>query len=148
MINCSFTNPLDRSQRKCGFIAEPNSVSGLEIDSMTTTSLMVKWATPAGQLTGYIVTLDDGSGSDKTKTPGEDETSAEFTGLTAGKEYTVRVVTMSGSAKSAIAEGQFYTSKSNGCFCGVWTKVHQDKTPQTIAAVLLKQPTFHIWLVT
>ena len=114
---------------------------------MTTTSLRVKWVAPEGQLTGYIVTLvDDGSGSHEPKTPGKDETSAEFIGLTAGKQYTVRVVTVSGSAQSAIAEGQFYTSKYKGCFYDVWTETHEDKTPQTIAAGLIKQPTFHIWL--
>ena len=88
---------------------------------MTTTSLKVKWVAPEGERTSYIVTLDDGSGSgsEETKTPGGDKTSAEFTVLTAGKQYTVRVVTVSGSAKSAIAEGEFYTSKSTGCFYGI-----------------------------
>ena len=76
---------------------------------MPATSLTVKWDAPAGERTSYIVTLDDGSGSEETKTPDQDATSAKFTGLTAGKSYTVRLVTVSGSAK-------FYTRKSNGCF--------------------------------
>ena len=91
------------------FIAVPNSVSGLVMESMAATSLTVKWDAPAGERTSYIVTLDDGSGSEETKTPDQDATSAKFTGLTAGKSYTVRLVTASGSAK-------YYTRKSNGCF--------------------------------
>ena len=91
------------------FFAVPNSVSGRVMESMAASSLTVKWDAPAGERTSYIVTLDDGSGSEETKTPHQDATSAEFTGLTAGKSYTVRLVTVSGSAK-------FYTRKSNGCF--------------------------------
>ena len=91
------------------FFAVPNSVWGRVMESMAVTSLTVKWDTAAGERTSYIVTLDDGSGSEETKTPDQDTTSAEFTGLTAGKSYTVRLVTASGSAK-------FYTRKSNGCF--------------------------------
>ena len=110
------------------FIAETNSVSGRVLESMAATSLTVKWDAPAGERTSYIVTLDDGSGTEETKTPDHDVTSAKFTGLTAGKSYTVRLVTVSGSAK-------FNTSKSNK---GVsmrygqtpsWTKIDSDKTP-------------------
>ena len=79
------------------------------MESMAASSLTVNWDAPAGERTSYIVTLDDGSGSEETKTPDHVTTSAKFTGLTAGKSYTVRLVTVSGSAK-------FYTSKSNGCF--------------------------------
>ena len=92
------------------------------MESMAATSLTVKWDTPAGEHASYIVTLDDGSGSKETKTPHQDATSAKFTGLTAGKSYTVRLVTVSGSAK-------FYTSKSNGCFYGVRTNPLLDKNP-------------------
>ena len=105
------------------FIAVPHSV----MESMAATSLTVKWDAPAGERTSYIVTLDDGSGSEETKTPDQDTTSAKFTGLTAGKSYTVRLVTVSGSAK-------FYTSKSDICVSMGYrqtpslTKIHQDKT--------------------
>ena len=92
-------------------IADTNSVSGRVMKSMAASSLTVKWDAPAGERTSYIVTLDDGSGSEETKTPDQDTTSAKFTGLTAGKSYTVRLVTASGSAK-------FYTRKCNGCFKG------------------------------
>ena len=114
MVNClvlvSSSNPYDTPTVTFGltsfsglifFIAVPHSV----MESMAATSLTVKWDAPAGERTSYIVTLDDGSGSEETKTPDEDATSANFTGLTAGKSYTVRLVTVSGSAK-------FYTSKS------------------------------------
>ena len=100
------------------FIAVPHSV----IESMAATSLTVKWDAPAGERTSYIVTLDDGSGSEETKTPDKDATSAKFTGLTAGQSYTVRLVTVSGSAK-------FYTRKSNGCFYELWAKPLMDKNP-------------------
>ena len=111
------------------------------MESMAATSLTVKWDAPAGERTSYIVTLDDGSGSEETKTPDQEATSAKFTGLIAAKSYTVRLVTVSGSAK-------FYTSKSNGCFSGLCTnlmeKIHQDKTPQVFAAGLIKPPTFYM----
>ena len=93
------------------------------MESMAATSLTVKWDTPAGERTSYIVTLDDGSGCEVIKTPHQDATSAKFNGLTAGKSYTIRLVTvMSGSAK-------FRTSKSNRCFYWVRTKPLLDKNP-------------------
>ena len=57
------------------------------------------------------MTLDHGSESTRTETPNKDATSVEFTGLTAGTQYTVKVFTVSGTAESAEVEGQFYTSK-------------------------------------
>ena len=92
------------------------------MESVAATSLTVKWDAPAGERTSYIVTLDDGSGNEETKTPDHDVTSAKFTGLTAGKSYTVRLVTVSGSPK-------FNTSKSNRCFYEVQTNPLLDKNP-------------------
>ena len=146
MVNCLVIGSPSNSYTDCYIwpnivfrsnfvIAVPHSV----IESMAATSLTVKWDAPAGERTSYIVTLDDGSGSEETKTPDQESTSAKFTGLAAGKSYTVRLVTVSRSAK-------FYTCKYNGCFYEVWktphgqtpslTKVHQDKTQ---ASVFLQQ---------
>ena len=94
------------------FITVPNVVTGLAIQSRTTTSLTVKWNTPPGGKSGYRVTLDDGSESTKTETPDKTATSVEFTGLTAGTRYTVKVFTLSGTEESTKVEGKFYTSKS------------------------------------
>ena len=74
---------------------------------MTTTGLRVKWTAPAGDWTGYKVTLDGGN----EQTLGKDDTSVTFTGLTAGTQYTVKVVTVSAGTDTAEVTGQFYTSK-------------------------------------
>ena len=116
-------------------IAVPHSV----IESMAATSLTVKWDAPVGERTSYIVTLDDGSGSEETKTPDQDSTSAKFTGLTAGKSYTVRLVTVSGSAK-------VYTRKSNGClYYELRAKPLMDKNPVMVSFSCLVQAMRRSW---
>ena len=72
---------------------------------------MVKWDTPSGMMSGYRVTLDDGSETVKTEYPSEEDTSVEFTDLTAGMQYTVQAFTLSGGLESALVEIKFYTSK-------------------------------------
>ena len=93
------------------FIAVPSSVDGLGIQSRSTTSAVVSWDAPLGLRSGYRVTVDDGSGTVKTEHPSEGETSVEFTGLTAGTQYTAQAFTISGGLESALAEIKFYTSK-------------------------------------
>ena len=58
--------------------------------------------------------LDDVGGNMQTKSPSNEATSVEFTGLVAGTQYTVRVFTLSGGQRSVKMEGKFYTSKSGG----------------------------------
>ena len=53
------------------------------------------------------MTLDGGS----EQTLGKDVTSVTFTGLTAGTQYTVKVVTVSAGTDTAEVTGQFWTSK-------------------------------------
>ena len=57
------------------------------------------------------MTVDDGSGTVQTKYPSEEATSEEFTGLTAGTQYTAQAFTISGGLESALVEIEFYTSK-------------------------------------
>ena len=80
--------------------------------SRTGRSLTLNWDAPAvGTLTGYSVTLS-GNGTIKTQTHGNDTTTSAFTGLTAGTEYTVGVVTVSGDQQSADeVKGKFYISE-------------------------------------
>ena len=67
----------------------------------------MQWTAPTGEWTGYKVTLDGGA----EQIPGKDDTSVEYTGLTPGKQYTVKVVILSGGTDTAEVTGQFYTSK-------------------------------------
>ena len=94
------------------FPLEPNAPGNLTVLYRTGRSLTVNWDAPAvGTLTGYSVTLS-GNGTIKTQTIGNDTTTSAFTGLTAGTEYTVGVVTVSGDQQSADeVNNTFYTSK-------------------------------------
>ena len=82
-------------------------MTDLVAQSVTTTSLTVKWTAPAGERTGYKVKIDDRN----EQTLGKDDTSVTFTGLTAGTQHTVKVVTVSAGTDTADVTGQFYTSK-------------------------------------
>ena len=82
-------------------------MTGFGRQSATTTSLTVQWTAPTGEWTGYTVTIDGGN----EQTLGKDDTSVEYTGLTPGKQYTVKVGTVSAGTNTAEVTGQFYTSK-------------------------------------
>ena len=89
----------------------PNSVENLAVPTITTSSLTIEWAAPAdGEWEGYTVKLE-GDGTPSIQTPNKNATTATFTGLTAGTEYTVGIVTTSGGQQSAKVEDTFYTSK-------------------------------------
>ena len=99
--------PITIKHKSCVIFAEPAPVTSLVTQSATTTSLTVKWTAPEGGWTGYKVTLDGAT----EKTPGKDDTSVEYVGLTVATQYTVKVVTVSVGTETAEATGQFYTSK-------------------------------------
>ena len=89
----------------------PYAVENLVVPTRNTSSLTVEWAAPAdGEWEGYTVKLE-GEGAPSTQTLDKDVTTATFTGLTAGTEYTVGVITTSGGQQSAKVEDTFYTSK-------------------------------------
>ena len=74
-------------------------------------SLFVTWDAPGvGVLTKYSVSLE-GDGTFQKQTPGNDTTTAAFTGLTAGTVYSVWVVTVSGDQQSTAVKDIFYTGK-------------------------------------
>ena len=73
-------------------------------------SLSVEWGIPDGSLKGYNVTLEGDDGAHPSEQRDENTARATFNGLSAGTEYTVRVVTLSGDQQSEPAEYKFYTS--------------------------------------
>ena len=100
------------------FCTEPNAPTGLTVTAATVNSLAVSWTAPTtGSVTSYTVTVKekDSASIKETKT-GDSGTAATFTGLTAGKEYTVAVVSVagvvsSGGQNSDPLSHDFYTSK-------------------------------------
>ena len=85
--------------------------------TVTVNSLTVTWINPTpGGGTSYTVTLKDGESTVKTKNS-ISETTATFSSLTAGKQYTVVLVSeigdlSNGGQSSAEAQDTSYTSKS------------------------------------
>jgi len=73
-------------------------------------SLTVEWGAPSGGVKGYNVTLEGDDGAHPAEQRDETSTIAIFNSLTAGTEYTVRVITLSGDQQSETAENKFYTS--------------------------------------
>ena len=62
----------------------------------------IGWTAPTtGAFTKFQVTVKDGRSIVKTDTPAKEITTSEVTGLEAGKEYTVTVVTVFGDAEDA-----------------------------------------------
>lgn len=91
--------------------AAPATVTALQADNgHTTHSLAVSWERPVGVYTGYSLQLLDDAGAVKiNRSVGADSRSERLEGLTSGKRYRVKVVTLSGSVPSlyaATAEGQ------------------------------------------
>ena len=97
---------------------EPNAPTKLQMTAATVDSLKVSWtASTTGSVT-YTVTLNekDITTGKETKT-NVSGTAATFAGLTAGKEYTVAVVSVagvvsSGGQNSDPLADNFFTSKS------------------------------------
>ena len=101
------------------FLSVPNEVENLAVPTRTTFLLTIEWAAPAdGGWEGYTVKLE-GNGAPSPQTPNKNATTATFTGLTAGTEYTVGVVTMSGGQQSTKVEDTFYTGKCMTRLCKI-----------------------------
>ena len=101
------------------FLTVPNAVENLVMPTRTTSSLIIEWAAPTdGGWEGYTVKLE-GDGAPSPQTYNKDATNATFTGLTAGTEYSVGVVTTSGGQQSTKVEDTFYTSKCVTRLCKV-----------------------------
>ena len=120
-------------------VAVPNSASNLQATA-TVDSLKPTWVAPtAGGDVTYTVTLKDGASVKETK---EDitETTTTFNVLTAGKQYTIMVVSVIGGQNSDPLQGNFYTSKEfislNVCRVGVLSDVRNIDV--MISEVLLK----------
>ena len=72
----------------------PSPPTRLLVETRTVDSITITWTAPDSEMfTGYKVTLVEG-GNVKTETAAKDETSVEITGLTAGTEYSVTLVTV------------------------------------------------------
>ena len=98
-------------------VSEPNVPTNLQA-AVNVDSLTVTWDAPtSGEVGKYTVEVTEVSGSKK-NIPNINSRTAEFTGLIAGKQYTVVVaavsgVPSSGGQKSDNTVGHFYTSKSH-----------------------------------
>ena len=82
------------------------------VESRTAVTLTVTWAAPdVGTFTGYKVTAREGVNV-KTETPSKDATSVVMTGLTAGTEYSVEIVTVNNLDESSVLTDTASTCKS------------------------------------
>ena len=91
------------------FVLAPNAAK-ISSAIVKETSMTVSWSVPSGGVEQYEVRLKEKSGSKQNVTQ---KSNAQFTGLTAGKKYTVVLVTVSGKQRSTTPDKTFYTSK---CF--------------------------------
>ena len=73
-------------------------------------SMTVVWDAPSGGLKGYTVSLEGDDSAHPAVQCDKSTRTATFNGLSAGTEYTARVVTLSGDQQSETAENKFYTS--------------------------------------
>ena len=92
------------------FLTAPGTTEIITLTARSPSSLAVQWSKPPGGVKGYNVTLEGEDGAHPAEQRDEDTTSATFNGLSAGTEYTVRVITLSGDQQSEPAEYKFYTS--------------------------------------
>lgn len=91
--------------------AAPAAVTALQADNgHTTHSLTVSWERPVGAFDGYrLQLLDEAGGVVRNRSVAGDSQSEQLEGLTSGKRYRVKLVTLSGgvtSLEAAAAEGQ------------------------------------------
>ena len=102
-------------------VSEPNVPLLIQALGMRVEMLAVTWDAPvSGLVEKYTVKFKDIPGTSQDVMVSSARR-AQFTGLIAGKQYTVVVAAVSGvlgsgGQKSEDAEGQFYTSKSNEQF--------------------------------
>ncbi|XP_008399067.1 receptor-type tyrosine-protein phosphatase beta isoform X2 [Poecilia reticulata] len=91
--------------------AAPAAVTALQADNgHTTHSLTVSWERPVGAFDGYrLQLLDEAGGVVRNRSVAANRQSEQLEGLTSGKRYQVKLVTLSGgvpSMEAAAAEGQ------------------------------------------
>ena len=90
---------------------EPHAPQNLSIDTVTGNSATLTWDPPNdGGLTGYRVHLADVSGTERLINTNATRKMI-FTELTAGTQYTVVVVALSGDQQSEILADTFNTGK-------------------------------------
>ena len=71
------------------------------MDIRTAEALTITWTAPESEMfTGYKVTVSDGDNV-KTETPAKEATSVEVTGLTAGMDYTITLVSRNSEDESS-----------------------------------------------
>ena len=80
----------------------PRPPTELVVGTRTTDGFTLTWTAPeSGTFTGYKVTVGAGDDS-KTETPAKDATSVKVTGLSAGTEYPVNVITVNQQDESLV----------------------------------------------
>ena len=94
----------------CIFPTEPGKVENIVVSARSPSSLAFGWDAPSGGVKGYTVTLTGDDGAHPAEQRDESTRTATFNSLSAGTEYTVRVVTLSGDQQSETVEKKFYTS--------------------------------------
>ena len=87
-------------------VLEPSAAKNLKA-MVTDESMTVTWTAATGIVGYYEVWLKEKSDTKRNVT----QPRTTFTDLTAGKQYTVVLVTVSGDQRSITAEKSFYTSK-------------------------------------
>ena len=91
----------------------PNVAQHLMVNSRTVATLTFPWDAPvSGRVTEYKIRLLDVSWTEQTIS-GRATRKVIFTGLTAGAEYAVVLVAVSGDQQSETVEENFYTGKCN-----------------------------------
>jgi len=94
----------------CIFPTEPGKVENIVVSARSPSSLAFGWDAPSGVVKGYTVSLDGDNAAHHAEQRDESTRTATFTGLSAGTEYTVRIVTLIGDLRSETVENKFYTS--------------------------------------
>ena len=92
------------------FLTAPGTAKHVVASLRSPSSLTVVWDAPSGSVKGYTVTLNGADGAHPAEARVESARTATFNDLSAGTEYTVRVVTLSGDQQSETVEKQLYTS--------------------------------------
>ena len=94
----------------CIFPTEPGKVENIVVSARSPSSLTFGWNAPSSGVKGYTVTLEGDDGAHPAEERDNSTRTATFNGLSAGTEYTVRMVTLGGDQQSANVENKFYTS--------------------------------------
>ena len=94
----------------CILPTEPGKVENIVVSARSPSSLVFGWDAPSGGVKGYTVSLEGDDGPHPAVQCDKSTRTATFYGLSAGTEYTARVVTQSGDQQSEEVENKFYTS--------------------------------------